>query len=432
VKKHLSDLVIFGGDPAFPQELHVGRPGPFFEPQRNRFVARLDEALERQWLSNYGPLAAKFEAEVASITGTRHAIAVCNASTGLQIAARACGLGGEIILPAFTSIATAHAMEWIGLKPVFADVDPGTHNIDPQSVEQRITPDSCAILGVHLWGIPCNVDALEKIAARHRLQVLYDAAHAFGSSCRGRMIGGNGRAEVFSFDAAKFVHCGEGGAITTNDDALAHRMRRMSLFGYTDIDTVSDYGINGKMSEISAAMGLTSLEAMEYTRMLNRIKYELYEIGLAGRPGLRMLAREGREQWNYQYLVIEVDENEARITRDRLCEILWTEGVLARRSFSPGCHRATPYALRPEEEHVPLPGTDRLSSSVLVLPTGAAVTLEEVSQISELIHFILDHAAELSEDPVALATPAEDLAWTEEFLPVVQSESNYAAESRPG
>ncbi len=429
MKKHLSDLVIFGGDPAFPQELHVGRPGPFFEPQRNRLVARLDAAMERQWLTNHGPLVAEFEAKVAAVTGTRHAIAVCNATTGLQIAARACGLYGEVIVPAFSFIATAHAMEWIGLKPVFADVDPGTHCIDPETIESLITPDTSAILGVHLWGLPCNVEALERIAARHRLQVLYDAAQAFGSSHRGRMIGGNGRAEVFSFHATKFVHCGEGGAITTNDDELALRIRRMSRFGFTEIDTVSDFGTNGKMSEMAAAMGLTSLEVMEYTRMLNRIKYELYEIGLAGRPGVRLVSREGRDQWNYQYTVIEIDQQEAGISRDELCEILWTEGVLARRYFSPGCHRAAPYAHRPDAAPISFPVTDRLSASLLALPTGASVAQEEVSQVCALINFILDHAADLKDDPISLAMPAEEIHWPDEFLPAVQTEPSYVPES---
>ncbi|MCC7086838.1 MAG: DegT/DnrJ/EryC1/StrS family aminotransferase, partial [Pirellulales bacterium] len=245
--------------PAFDEPLHVGRPnlGRVAELQR-----RIEKIFERRWLSNDGVAVQEFEQRVEKLAGVKHCLAVCNATVGLEIAVRAAGLLGEVIVPANTFVATAHALEWQRITPKFCDIDPVTHNLDPAAVQRSITPRTSGIIGVHLWGRPCATAELEAIAARHGLTLLYDSAHAFGCSSGGRMIGGFGLAEVFSFHATKFVNCGEGGAIVTNDDDFAQRVRQMRSFGLAGCDHVVCEGTNGKMSEFAAAVGLSSLDCM--------------------------------------------------------------------------------------------------------------------------------------------------------------------------
>ena len=181
---------------------------------------------------------------------------MCNATVALEIAIRAMGMSGEVIVPSFTFVATAHALQWQEITPVFCDIDPRTHNLDPNRIEEMITPRTTGIIGVHVWGRPCAVDALAEIAQRRHLKLLFDAAHAFGCSYQGQMIGNFGDAEVFSFHATKFFNTFEGGAVVTNDDELAAKMRLMKNFGFHGYDNVIYVGTNGKMSEVSAAMGL--------------------------------------------------------------------------------------------------------------------------------------------------------------------------------
>jgi dTDP-4-amino-4,6-dideoxygalactose transaminase len=394
-KTKVAQLALFGGAPAFAEALHVGRPNVPQGQARAHLLDDIADIFDRQWLTNHGPVVREFERQLACLTETRHAIAVCNATQGLQVAAHACGLTGEVIVPAFTFIATAHALSWIGLTPVFADVDAATHTLDPAQIERLITPRTSAILATHLWGTPCQTDALADLARRHRLQVLYDAAHAFGCSHQGRMLGSFGRAEVFSFHATKFVNAAEGGAITTDDDELAARMRRMVSFGFEDYDRVADLGTNAKMNELSAALGLTSLARTEELIAINRANYRAYRAGLAGLAGVRLLPYAEAEQRNYQYVVLEIAG--AALTRDELLEILWAEGVKARRYFFPGCHRMEPYRSRRAgaRSKRTLPVTERLANSVLVLPTGAAVSATDIARLCQLLEFVLTQADEV-------------------------------------
>ena len=187
--------------------LHVGRPNM---GNRKDFLKRVDEILDRRWLSNHGPVVQEFEKRIAEILGVKHVVAMCNATAGIEIACHALGLKGEVIVPSYTFIATAHALQWQGITPIFADMDPVTHNIDPERIEALITPRTTGIVGVHVWGRACDTDAIEKIAAKHKLKVMYDASHAFGCSHRGRKIGSFGECEVFSFHATKFINSLEG------------------------------------------------------------------------------------------------------------------------------------------------------------------------------------------------------------------------------
>jgi dTDP-4-amino-4,6-dideoxygalactose transaminase len=318
---------------------------------------------------------------------------MCNATVALEIVIRALGLTGEVIVPSFTFVATAHALQWQEITPIFCDIDPRTHNLDPARVERMLTPRTSGIIGVHLWGRACDVGALSELAARRGLKLLFDAAHAFGCSHGGRMIGGFGDAEVFSFHATKFFNSFEGGAVVTNDDGLAERIRLMKNFGFAGYDNVVYIGTNGKMSEVSAAMGLTGLESLDEFIDVNRRNYERYRQELEGVPGVSLLAYDEGERCNYQYVVLEIDEAGAGVTRDQLMEVLWAENVLARRYFYPGNHRMEPYRSYFPNAGLLLPETERLAGRVLVLPTGTAVGPDHIAELCGIIRMVVAEGA---------------------------------------
>ena len=333
-------LSVLGGTPRFTKYLHVGRPNI---GSHERFLERVRKILEARWLSNNGPFVQEFELRMADFIGIKHCIAMCNGTMALEIAIRALNLRGEVIIPSFTFIATAHSLQWQEITPVFADIDPRTHTLDPIRVEEMITPKTTGIIGVHLWGRPCDTERLEALATRRNLRLLFDASHAFGVSYRGRMIGQFGDCEVFSFHATKFINTFEGGAVVTNNDDLALKIRLMKDFGFAGDDKVIYIGTNGKMSEVSAAMGLTNLESLDHFVTINRRNHDFYKQGLAGVQALAYFHLERLEQCNFQYVVIEVNEAEAGLSRDELLKVLQAERVLARRYFWPGCHRMEPY-----------------------------------------------------------------------------------------
>jgi dTDP-4-amino-4,6-dideoxygalactose transaminase len=369
-------------DSLFKEPLHVGRPNLF---DRERFLERVNDILDRRWLSNFGPYHQEFEQRIAELCDVKHCVPVCNATVGLQLVIRAAGMHGEVIVPSFTFVATAHALQWLGVTPRFCDIDPQTHNLDPNRVEELITAETSGIIGVHIWGRPCNTDALEAIARKHRLTLIFDAAHALGCSHQGRMIGNFGHAEVLSFHATKVLNTFEGGAILTNDDALAEKVRPMAGFGFTTYDTVVSLGTNAKMNEISAAMGVTMLESFDDIVAVNRANYHQYRTELATVPGLTVLPYDERERCNYQYVVIELEDAKTGLSRDELLALLWRENVRARRYFSPGCHRMEPYARLHRDARIRLPETERLAERVLVLPTGTGVTPSQIAAISAVI-----------------------------------------------
>jgi dTDP-4-amino-4,6-dideoxygalactose transaminase len=381
-KQQVPKLAILGGQPAFAEPLHVGRPNI---GNRERLLERFNDMLDRRWFSNNGPYVQEFEAKLAALSEVKHVVAMTNATIAQEIAVRAAGIKGEVIIPSFTFVATAHALQWQEITPVFCDVAPGTHHIDPNRIEDMITPRTTAIIGVHVWGAPCDTEALTEIANRRGLHLMFDAAHAIGCSHRGQMIGGFGEAETISFHATKFLNSFEGGAVLTNDDALAAKMRLMRNFGFAGYDNVDYVGINGKMTEIAAAMGLTSLESIDDIVAANRRNYYAYQSGLAGLPGIKLFTYNEAERNNFQYIIVEVDEIEAGISRDLLVKVLHAENVLARRYFYPGCHQMEPYKSYYPHAGLLLPETEKLTQRVMSLPTGTAVDEDAVNVVCAII-----------------------------------------------
>lgn len=391
-KQTIDDLACFGGRPAFDEPLHVGRPNI---GNRQKFSTRVDDILDRKWLTNDGPYVIEFEKRLAEVTGVKHCIAMCNATIALEIAIRALELKGEVIVPSFTFVATAHVLQWQDITPVFCDIDPQTHTIDPAKIDALITPQTTGILAVNLWGWHCDIAALEEIARRRGLKLLFDSAHALGCSYKDRMIGGFGDAEVFSFHATKFVNSLEGGAVVTNDDELARKIKLMRNFGFVAYDQVASIGTNGKMSEVSAAMGLTNLESIDDFIAINRRNHKKYAEELAGLKGVTVLSKRDQEKCNYQYFVLEIDADQTVVTRDELLKILYHENILARRYFYPGCHRMAPYNSRPSSTS--LPETERISERVLSLPTGTSISPADISTICGVIRTVVNNGREVSE-----------------------------------
>ena len=362
--------------------LHVGRPNI---GDQKAFLKRVEEIIDRRWLSNNGPVVQEFEKRVAEILGVKNVVAMCNATAAIEIACRALGLKGEVIVPSYTFIATAHALQWQSITPVFVDMDPTTHNLNSEKIEKLINPKTTGIIGVHVWGRGCDTVAIERIAAKNNLKVMYDASHAFGCSHQGQMIGGFGECEVFSFHATKFINCLEGGVVTTNNDKLAHQMRMMTNFGFTGYDRVEYLGINGKMNEISAAMGLTNLEAIDAIVETNRKNYEQYRDQLRDIPGIKLVEYSPAEKNNYQYVVIEADPSVCKRGRDEIVEALHAENVIARKYFWPGCHRMEPYKSLFPDANLALSETERVSANVIVLPTGQQIQDSDVKRICSII-----------------------------------------------
>ncbi|MCX5340131.1 aminotransferase class I/II-fold pyridoxal phosphate-dependent enzyme [Streptomyces atratus] len=390
MKLTTGDLAIFGGVHAFLRPLYVGSPNTV---DRDRLFDRLNWALDNQWLSNSGPLAVEFEARTAELAGVRNSVATCNATVALQMLCHALELSGEVIMPSLTFAATAHAARWVGLDPVFVDVDPQTGQLDPALAAEAVGPLTSAILGVHLWGRTCPAPELEKVAADHGLPLFFDAAHAIGCTLDGRPVASFGNASVFSFHPTKVVAGFEGGAIVTDDDALAGRLRSLRNFGMGPGAGSPAGGTNGKMSEAAAAMALTSLDGFERAVAHNRSNFDAYAAGLDAIPGVRLMPHDPSESRNYQYVIIEIDESVAGVDRDLVLEILQAEHIMAKPYFSPACHELEPYR---SGRTFRLPHTERLARRVLALPTGSAVSRESIRRICDVLRLVVSRSDEVT------------------------------------
>ena len=255
---------------------------------------------------------------------------------------------------------------------------------------------------MHLWGRPCAIDELQTIASEHNLKLLFDAAHAFGCRYKGKAIGQFGNAEILSFHATKFLNSGEGGAVVTNDDELAVKIRLMKNFGFSGYDNVIYIGINGKMNELSAAMGLTNLESIDEFTIANKTNFEAYKEALAGISGISLLEYDQRETPNYQYVVCQVDKSATGLSRDQIIAVLHAENVLARKYFYPGVHRMEPYRSHFPHARLLLPDTQTVAERVLVLPTGNSIDAAAIQKVCALIREAISQA-----DEVNRALPSE-------------------------
>ena len=365
--------------PAFPKLLPIvdpeGVPG-------EEFLEEVRGILASKQLTN-GAYVRKFEEAAAEYLGVAHCVAVSSCTAGLLLVLKSLDLRGEVILPSFTFHATAHAVVWNGLKPVFADCDAKTFCIDPQQLRAQLSPDTAAILAVHLFGNPAAVEKLEEIAAELRIPLIFDAAHAFGSSIDGKRIGGSGTAEVFSFSPTKLVVAGEGGLVATRDSQLAKKLRAARNYGDAGNSDPEILGVNARMSEINAAMalhGLAGLEARIERRNEIRLRYERNLRDVAGIQ-FQEVSEGGRS--TFKDFSVIVDEKEFGHSRDWLVELLHRQNIGARKYFSPPVHRQKLYGAMWGGRALPV--TDLISDGVVSLPIYSSLTDESVDRVCAVI-----------------------------------------------
>jgi dTDP-4-amino-4,6-dideoxygalactose transaminase len=379
-----ADLAINGATPASAASVHVSRPNT---GGRDRFMQLAGDMFDRGWLTNNGPMVQELERRICDYLGVKHCVAICNGTIALEIAIRALGLQGEVIIPSWTFVATAHSLSWQGIQPVFADIDPATHNLDPASVRRMLTPRTSGIIGVHVWGRPAPVEELQAIADERGIPLMFDAAHAFGCSHRGRRIGSFGKAEVFSFHATKWFNTFEGGAITTNDGELAEKMRLMRNFGFVHFDKVIHPGTNGKMPEVCAAMGVANFDGMADILAANRRNHAEYRQKLAGIGDVSVIDYDPAEDNNHHYVVAELGPG-FPASRDEVVAALHAENILARKYFWPGAHRMQPYADLYPHAGLLLPMTQQVADRVIVLPSGTTLPEGTVDVIADVIRVL--------------------------------------------
>ncbi len=378
---------------AFATPLYVG--APMVEPEtRLRFHALMDEAFDRNYLTNDGPLVQRLEAELAELHQVKHCALICNATIAQIVLLKALDLRGEVILPAFTFIATAHACLWQNLTPVFCDISPQSLTIDVDQATRLITPRTSAIIGVHVYGNMCDVEGLETACRQYGLKLIFDAAHAFSCTVGDTPAGNFGDAEFMSFHATKFFGTFEGGAIFTNNSDLDRRVRYVRNFGFRGYDDVGFLGINGKMSEASAAMGLASLPAIPERIRRCEETYMLYRDRFSEIPGIRVVPIGERGRGNFQYLVTLVDTEEFGVARDELYDALTAQNIWVRRYFYPGCHRVDFYQPACPDAKWNLPVTDDVCSRVLCFPVNLPHPEADVDTIAGVVKNIHNRAGE--------------------------------------
>lgn len=361
--------------------IYVTQP---FLPPLEEFIPYLEEIWENKILTNGGPLHQQLEQALCDYLGVPHVALFNNGTIALLTALQSLRISGEVITTPYSFVATAHSLLWNGIKPVFVDIDRETLNIDPAKIEAAITPHTTAIMPVHCYGNPCDTSAIASIAADYNLKVIYDAAHAFGVRDTGGSILRHGDLSVLSFHATKVFNTFEGGAIICPDAKTKQRVDRLKNFGFVDEVTVVAPGINGKMSEINAAMGLVQLRHIDDVIARREVIDRFYRDALAGTPGIRCLARMKSARANHAYFPILV-EPEYPLSRDALYAALKERGVHGRRYFYPlisefpmyrGMRSAAP-------ENLPIAGT--ISKQVICLPIYPAMESTDAALVAEII-----------------------------------------------
>ena len=352
----------FEGGPVFDAKVNLVRP---VLPSFAEMASGIEEIL-RSGMVTKGRHLRHFEKAVAQHLGVKHAVAVSSCTTGLMLTYHALGLSDDAVVPSFTFMATVSALVWAGLRPVFADVDRGTTTVDPASAEEAITPRTSAIVATHNFGNPADCEALQAIADRHNLKLVFDAAHGFGSLYQGEPVGPQGNAQVYSLSPTKLLIAGEGGIVATNDDELANKVRTGREYGNSGNYDSAFAGFNARMSELNAVMGIHSLRNLEAAARRRNEVASLYHQELGRLPGIGFQEVRPGDRNSYKDFSITVDPEGFGMTRDDLATALAAENVDTRKYYNPPVHRQTAY--RQYDEGRPLPNTEWLASHSLSLP----------------------------------------------------------------
>lgn len=355
-----------------------------FLPELSEFIPYLEKIWDNRWLTNNGPFHQQLEAELCKYLGVEYISLFNNATIALITALQAMRISGEVITTPYSFVATSHSIMWNGLEPVFVDVDPATFNIDPAKIEAAITPRTTAIMPVHCYSNPCDVEAIQKIADNYGLKVIYDAAHAFGVNYKEGSLLKWGDLSILSFHATKVFNTFEGGAIISPDAKTKERIDRLKNFGIADELTVTASGINGKMSEINAAFGLVQLKHIDNAMALRKVIDICYRTELADVTGISIYKHDINANSNFSYFPILV-EDDYPLSRDELYEKLKANNILSRRYFYPLISNMPMYRGLPSANVVHLPQANALAEKVLCLPIFTELTRDEQQQIIRLI-----------------------------------------------
>lgn len=371
---------------SFNEPIYVTRP---ILPDLNELNDKLKEVWDSQWLTNNGTQSQSLELRLQEILKTPFLSLFNNGTIALIIACQSMRLSGDVITTPFTFPATPHVLTWNGIKPIFCDIDPTTMNIDANIIESMITPQTTAILGVHVFGTPCDVFKIQKIANKYGLKIVYDAAHAFGTEIDGVGIGNFGDISMFSFHATKLFHTAEGGALTFNDKNYVSRVNLLKNFGIKNEDEVAMPGINGKMNEIQAALGLLVLDLIEKEKMKRKALLEIYKECLKDIDGINI----GNDMYNsahsfkpnYQYCIIRINGKLFGKSRDYVYEEFKKFNVFTRKYFKPLCSDYYCYRQLPSSSADNLPISYRIKNEVLCMPLYGGLSTDEVVLICDIL-----------------------------------------------
>lgn len=361
--------------------IYVTQP---YLPPLEEFIPYLEKIWENKILTNNGPFHQQLEQALCEYLGVEHLSLFTNGTIALVTALQALRITGEVITTPYSFVATAHSLLWNNITPVFVDIDPVTMNLDPDKVEQAITPRTTAILPVHCYGNPCDVDRIQKIADTYGLRIIYDAAHAFGVKYKGESLLQHGDLSVLSFHATKVFNTFEGGAIVCPDAKTKQRIDYLKNFGFADEVTVTAPGINGKMSEINAAFGLLQLKHIDGALARRKAIEIRYREALAGIKGITLLAEPSFTQGNSSYFPILV-EADYPMTRDALYQKMRDNNVFGRRYFYPLISHMPMYRGLPSADSSNLENAERMAKSVICLPIYPGLTDESVDVVIDLI-----------------------------------------------
>jgi len=361
--------------------IYVTQP---YLPPLEEFIPYLQQIWESKVLTNGGPMHEQLETALCTYLGVEHVALFNNGTIALLTALQALRVTGEVITTPYSFVATSHSLLWNGIRPVFADIDPLTLNLDPTKIEAAITPQTTAIMPVHCYGNPCDVEAIQKIADNYNLRVIYDAAHAFGVEDAGGSILRHGDLSVLSFHATKVFNTFEGGAIICPDARTKKRIDQLKNFGYVDEVTVVAPGINGKMSEVNAAFGLLQLKHMSKAMQRRREIDQFYRQELKEVSGIRMVDGTGQTTANHSYFPILVDAN-FPLSRDALYQKLKDHGIFARRYFYPLISEFPMYRGMSSAHRSNLPIANDVAEQVICLPIYPSLSIEQLSRVTAIL-----------------------------------------------
>lgn len=349
-------------------------------PPLAEFLPYLEQIWKNKWLTNAGPFHQELETALAKYLDVPHLSLFANGTIALVVALQALRITGEVITTPYSFVATAHSLLWNGIKPVFVDIEPETFNLDPDKIEAAITPQTTAILPVHCYGTPCQVDRIQQIADRYGLKVIYDAAHAFGVRERGQSVARQGDLSVLSFHATKVFTTFEGGAIASPDQKTKTRIDYLKNFGIADEVTVVAPGINGKMNEVQAAFGLLQLKHLPEVHERRKFIDGIYRELLPGIAGITPLAISSENSGNYSYFPVLVGA-EYPLVRDKLYDLFREKNIYVRRYFYPLISDMPMYRGATSASASNLPVAKRVSQQILCLPIHADLNREDILKV---------------------------------------------------